>query len=335
MAAVAAEAAQGVLGRPVSAAQKKKPNRVRIGLYSITYLGIWYDGRALTLEEVIGRAKKYGYEGVEIDGKRPHGNPLDWPTARCRELRKRADGEGIDIYSVSANNDFSSPISEHRQSQIAYVCGLIRMAGDLGARTLRVFLGWPGVSKDKDTGYYEYKYARQTWDFLHQFISDEEAWKLCRDALVECAHVAREHNIILALQNHVPIIKDWEDMLRMIKEVNSPHLKACLDAPLMRDKSAESFRRAAREVGSLQALSHYGGEWKPGEKDASQGPKFYRDFIEAMKEIGYTGYIGYELCHPLPIVGGKKVGLDYADKNARLAAEFMRGVVRSVYGESV
>ena len=57
---------------------------------------------------MISRAKKYGYDGIEIDGKRPHGNPLDWPAARCRDLRSRADGEGIDIYAVAANNDFST-----------------------------------------------------------------------------------------------------------------------------------------------------------------------------------------------------------------------------------
>ena len=57
---------------------------IKIGLYSITYGGVWYRGDALTVEQVIGRAKKFGYQGVEIDGKRPHGNPLDNPKARCQ-----------------------------------------------------------------------------------------------------------------------------------------------------------------------------------------------------------------------------------------------------------
>ena len=55
---------------------------MKLGLYSITYLGCWYRGEALTLPELIRAAKKFGYDGVEIDGKRPHGNPLDWPKAR-------------------------------------------------------------------------------------------------------------------------------------------------------------------------------------------------------------------------------------------------------------
>ena len=50
---------------------------MKLGLYSITYLGVWYRGEALTLPELIKTAKRFGYDGVEIDGKRPHGNPLD------------------------------------------------------------------------------------------------------------------------------------------------------------------------------------------------------------------------------------------------------------------
>jgi hypothetical protein len=39
--------------------------------------------------------------------------------------------------------------------------------------------------------------------------------------------------------------------------------------------------------------------------------------------------MGYELCHPLPVVDGQTVGIEFAEKNAQLAAEFMRGVLRS------
>ena len=46
-----------------------------------------------------------------------------------------------------------------------------------------------------------------------------------------------------------------------------------------------------------------------------------------MQDIGYEGYTGYELCHPLPKVNGEPVGIEFADKNAQLAAEYMRAVV--------
>jgi len=49
-----------------------------------------------------------------------------------------------------------------------------------------------------------------------------------------------------------------------------------------------------------------------------------------MKEIVYRGYLGYELCHPLPVIDGQTVGIEYADKNAQLAAEYMRGLIRTI-----
>ena len=106
---------------------------MKIGLYSITYLGCWYRGEALALPELIHAAKKFGYDGVEFDGKRPHANPLDWPKHKCQELLRVAKGEGIEILGVAANNDFSNPVPEVRETQICYMRALIRMTADMGA----------------------------------------------------------------------------------------------------------------------------------------------------------------------------------------------------------
>ncbi len=85
--ATLAAAAGALQSTRVAFSEPQKKPGMKVGLYSITFLGLWYRGEALKLEEVIQRAKQYGYDGIEIDGKRPHGNPIDMPTARCRELR--------------------------------------------------------------------------------------------------------------------------------------------------------------------------------------------------------------------------------------------------------
>jgi hypothetical protein len=48
-----------------------------------------------------------------------------------------------------------------------------------------------------------------------------------------------------------------------------------------------------------------------------------------MRAISYQGYLSYELCHPLPVVDGQTVGIEYAHQNAQLAAEFMRDMIES------
>jgi len=307
---------------------------MKLGLYSITYLGLWYRGEALTLPQLISRAKRYGYDGIEIDGKRPHGNPLDWPKGRCRELRSLAGGEGIEIFAVAANNDFSSPVPEVREAQICFVRDLIRMTADFGAPKLRVFLAWWGVTRHPQLA--TYSITKALWPVVHEKFSTEEIWGWCRDALAECARYAGDAGVTLALQNHRPLINDHTDVLRMVKEVSSPHLKICLDAPLMPVKTAQIMREAAQAVGPLQVLSHFGGEFERRADGSIRGfdrydgvitgdtNQYYRDFIRSMSEIDYEGYLGYELCHQLPVIDGQTVGIEFADQNAQLAAEFMR-----------
>jgi len=131
----------------------------------------------------------------------------------------------------------------------------------------------------------------------------------------------------------------------MVREVNSPHLKICLDAPLMPDKSAAAMREAAQAVGSMQVMSHFGGEFDRNPDGSITGVdridgiitgetnQYYRDFARAMREIDYHGYTSYELCHQLPVVNGETVGIEFAHKNAQLAAEFMREIIKAEYSK--
>ncbi len=331
----AALATAGWVGvAPESSKAQEKPKAekpgVKAGLYSITFLGVWYQGKAMPLEQMVRKAREYGYDGIEIDGKRPHGNPNDWPAKRCKQLRALADGEGIDIYAVAGNNDFSSPICEHREAQIVYVRELIRMASDFGARAVRVFFAWPGVTKHPQIA--SYSVARNIWDHTHSLTTGADDWSRCRDALAECARYAGDYGVTLALQNHAPIVTSYKDVLRMIQQVNSPHLKACLDLPLLSDKSPEGIQAATTALGPFQALSHFGGEFDRN-ADGSVGDAKSREpfvnFVRGLRQAGYNGYMGYELCHPLPVVDGQTVGIEFAEKNAQLAAEFMRSVLKA------
>ena len=316
----------------------------KVGLYSITFLGVWYKGDALSLDEMIPKAKELGYDGIEIDGKRPHGNPLDMPTARCKEIKAKANDLGLEIYAVSANNDFSSPVPEYRECQIVYLRELMRMTSDLGVNPLRVFLGWPGVTLHPDGGSYDIAWS--IWKHAHQLFEPEQIWDWCRDGLIESAKYAGDYGVTLALQNHRPVVNNWRDMMRMLKEVDSPNLKACLDAPIMADKSPENMMEAAQAVKGLQILSHFGGEFG---KDASgrvvdiqenhfsedgepekKVEVYYPHFIEAMNSIGYDGWYSYELCHPLPVVNHQRVGIDFVEESARNACTLMKSMLKGI-----
>ncbi len=213
---------------------------------------------------MIQRAKEYGYQEVEIDGKRPHGNPRGPSREACRRLRRLAGDQGIEIDAVAAGSDLSSAIPEHRECQLVYLRELIKMTAELSARTPRVLLAWPGVTLRPEGGA-RYDIAQAVWREAHREFSEEQTWEWCRQGMIEAARFAGEHGVTLALENHAPVITGYRDCMRMIRALGSPHLKMCFDARLERKLDAAAIEKALIEVGPLHVLSHFGGEYDKGD----------------------------------------------------------------------
>jgi sugar phosphate isomerase/epimerase len=311
---------------------------VKIGLYSISYLGIWYDGPALTFEQVVQRAQEYGYAGIELDGKRPHGNPMDLDQRTRDEMREILERNGIEIPCVAANNDFSSPIPEHRECQLLMVRELARLAADLGAKVVRLFAAWPGVVMRDGIATYDlvrsdfYTFERQ---FPH--ATRLERWNHVKACLAEAAAFGEEFGVVMALQNHAPLIRHWKDCYDLVREVNSPWLKVCLDLPIMSNQDPEWVRQAALAVGDLQVHSHFGGEFYRDSEGQVQLKHFsfgrplpdYAYFLKLMREIGYDGYFCYELCHPVLSEAHEPLGIEYVHEQVKLAQEYMSALMES------
>jgi len=310
---------------------------MKISLYSISYLGIWYDGPALSFDEIVQRAGDSGYDGIELDGKRPHGNPMDLDRRAREKMRLSLERAGLEISCVAANNDFSSPIPEHRECQLLMVSELARLASDLGAKVVRLFAAWPGVVMHDGTATYDLvRSAHYTFEGQYPFATRLDRWNYVKDCLKEAAAFGEEFGVVMALQNHAPLIRHWKDCYDLVREVDSPWLKVCLDLPLLTSFDREFVRQAALTVGSLQAYSHFGGEFYR-DKDGRVQQKVldfdkpvpdYAYFVELMGEIGYDGYFGFELCHPVLDERHERLGLDYVDEQVRLAQEFMRVQVK-------
>ena len=309
---------------------------MKVGLYSITYLGIWYDGPALTFTEFVQRAKAYGYAGVELDGKRPHGNPIDLDQRARDEMREVLEREGVEMACLAANNDFSSPVAEHRECQLLMVRELARLAAGLGTKVVRLFAAWPGVIMRDGIATYDltrgnfYTFERQ---FPH--TTRLERWNWVKECLKETAAFGEEFGVVMALQNHAPLIRHWKDCYDLVREVDSPWLKMCLDLPIMSNHDPAWVRQAALTVGPLQVHSHFGGEfYRDGEgrvqlerSSLTRPLPDYAAYIRLMKEIGYDGYFCYELCHPVLNKAHEPQGLAYVDEQARLAQEYMSTLI--------
>jgi len=296
-------------------------------------------GPALSFEELCRRAKETGFDGVELDNKRPMGNPLDLNERRRDEMRNSLSKYGLEIPCVAANNDFSSPVPEHRECQLLMVRETARLAKDLGAKFVRLFAAWPGVPIHEGVGTYDLTRGNEFYTFQRQFpfATWIDRYNFVKDCLREAAKMGEESGITMVLQNHAPLIRGWKDTLDLVKEVNSPWLKICLDLPIFENLNKDYVANAVHAVGNLQVHSHFGGEYyrdsagtvKPvvlGYYANGMIPD-YGHYIGLMREIGYNGYFTFELCHPVLNEDHTRGGIDYVHEQVKLAREYMSKIV--------
>lgn len=323
---------------PATEPKPVNAGKIKLGLYSISYGGIWYKGPALSFSELCRYAKEYGYDGVELDNKRPMGNPMDLSQKKREEMKNSLVKYGLEIPCVAANNDFSSPVPEHRECQLLMVRETAKLAKDLGAKVVRLFAAWPGVPIHEGVGTYDlvrgefYTFQRQ-----YPFATRIDRYNFVKNCLKEAAAMGEEFGVVMALQNHAPLIRTWKDTYDLVKEVNSPWLKICLDLPIFDNLNKEYVANAVRTVGNLQVHSHFGGEYfrdsagviKPKVLDYYSGGMLpdYTHYMGLMNEIEYSGYFTFELCHLVLNDDHTQAGIEFVHEQVKLAREYMSNII--------
>jgi sugar phosphate isomerase/epimerase len=306
---------------------------MKIGLYSITYRGVWYRGEAIDVFRLVRLAKEQGWEGLELDAERPHAAPMDLSADDRKRLRDLAGETGIELCAVSPNCDLSSPVPVQREAMIGYVRECIRLAHDLGSPICKIFAAWRGITLHDGIGSYDLTYAHDPYPFWK-----EDRRRFVVPAIRELAQVAGDHGITLAVQNHGPdIVNNYRDALSLIEEVGSPHFKACMDINIEDEPESEArAREIVKAAGKLQVHSHVNGEFVrdahgrvvlAGAGYFDQGfwgrKVAYPAYFEALAAARYEGFLDWEFCHPA-MEHGRFAGIEYVHNQTRLALEYMK-----------
>jgi len=305
---------------------------MKIGLYSVTYRGVWYRGDALDLFTLVRLASQQGWEGLELDAERPHAAPMDLSSDDRKRLRDLAGELGVELCAVSPNCDLSSPIPVQREAMICYVRDSIRLARELGSPICKIFAAWRGITLYDGLATYDDTYGYNQYGFWkgdrRQFVVD---------SMRELCKIAEDQGIVLAMQNHGPdVVNRYQDVLSLIAEVGSPAFKACMDINIEPEAdSPEHARQMSDASGSLQVHSHMNGEFARRsdatvelvgagyfDKNFWGRQVAYPAYIDALVASGYQGYMNWEFCHP-GLENGKPVGIDYVHRQTQMAFEYL------------
>jgi sugar phosphate isomerase/epimerase len=305
---------------------------MKIGMYSVSYRGVWYQGKALDLHQFLRLAKQQGWEGVELDTDRPHAAPMDLSADDRKRLRDLSGELALPISAVSPNCDLSSPVPSKREAMICYTRECIKLARDLGAPICKIFAAWRGVTLENGVASYDLTYGSDPYPFCK-----DQQWGLTVESIRELCRVAEDCGVLLALQNHGPdVVNNYRDVLALIREVGSPAFKACMDINIEEfPESADHARQMVAATGKLLVHSHANGEFRreadgtvvlagAGYWDAGfWGRKVaYPEYVDALVAAGFEGYLDWEFCHPA-LVNGKPVGIEYVHEQTAMAHEYL------------
>ncbi len=308
---------------------------MKLGLYSITYRGVWYGGAALNVFDVVKIAKQQGWEGVELDCDRPHLAPMDFSADERKRLRDLAGELNQPISAISPNCDLSSPIPTQREAMINYVAECIKLTRDVGSPICKIFAAWRGITVHDGHGTYE---DTRKFDQYRFWRKDRRQFVV--DALRELSKLAQDNGVVLAMQNHGPdIINSGDETLALIQDVGSPALKACIDISIEPEPTAaDEARRIVKKAGKLEVHTHYNGEFgrrADGSVELLGGGYYnetfwgrqvaYPEFVSALVESGYTGFMNWEYCHTAKR-NGELAGIEYVHEQTQMALEYMKGL---------
>jgi protein FrlC len=256
---------------------------------------------AYPLEETIRRIAAIGYDGIEIGAANPHAYPDHLSKARRQEIRKVLDGEGIKLASMlpapggGAGFNVASPNPEERTAAIDQYKKVAELCAEWGGKTVLYVAGWQifGTSR-------------------------EDAWSWSRDALTNIAAFSGDHGVTLAIEPTAAdsnLVDSCDDVMRMMREVNRPNVKAMFDTyhTLYRNEVPTDYvHRLGKDLHHIH-LADVNRE-PPG-----SGVVDYVSLIAALKATGFDGYVTME-------IGFNRRNVE-ADDLARRAYQYVKSLL--------
>lgn len=118
------------------------------------YAFMSFSAPELSMDELLGTARRYGYDGIEprIDSGHAHGVEVDASPADRAEIRRKADESGVAICCVATSCKYADPATADREVEKTLRC--IDLAADVGSPRIRVFGGQipEGVTREQARG---------------------------------------------------------------------------------------------------------------------------------------------------------------------------------------
>lgn len=263
-AAPALTAIPGAATAAIDPLKRTGPPHMKLSLAAYSFRSTLAGARkSMTLDDFVDVASTYDLDAVEPTS---YYFPEPATPEYCRALRRHAFVQGLAISGTAVRNTFTYRPGPQLDKEIDHVKRWIDLAGELHAPSIRIFAG-----------------------DLQKGTSEADAQRWCVDAIQRACEHAATRGIFLALENHGGIVSTVDQMLAIVKAVNSEWFGVNLDTGNFR--SADPYADLARlapyaVVAQVKTdISSTGAGRKPADMAR---------LIKILRDVNYRGFVVLE-----------------------------------------
>lgn len=239
-------------------------------------------GEGMSLQQLAEFCAQQNFDGIDITayyfpGYRERKLPDD---SFIFEVKKRCFELGLGISGTGTGNNFTTADKEARARDVAWVKQSVELAAKLGAPVLRVFA---------DT-----QMRAQTWETVSNGAKRDEVEKWIADDIRACADHAAKYGVIIGVQNHGDFIKTADDLISLLKHVDSTWCGAIVDT---------GYFKAADPYAEIAKAAPYAVNWQIkqsplGVEKEAEAPTDLKRLMRIVRDSGYRGYLPIETLSP-------------------------------------
>jgi sugar phosphate isomerase/epimerase len=298
---------------------------VKLGVFTVVF-------GQLPLAEALDRIVALGLDAVEIGTGNYPGDAHAVP-----ELRREVDARGLEISALSCHGNPLHPDDAFARSSHETWQRTVALAGELGVETVVCFSGCPGDGPTASKP----NWVTCAWPPDYLEILEWQWHERAIPYWTEQAAFARDHGIRIALEPHPGFLVYNPETALRLREACGPEIGVNFDPshfvwqgidPLLavRELREAIFHVHAKDVyvdphntarNGVLDTKHYNRfaerSWSFRSVGYGQGEKFWRDFVSALRIVGYDGVLSIE----------HEDGLASVEEGLSRAVEVLRAVV--------
>src|SRR4051812_16870209 len=255
--------------------------KISLNAYSFSKLlndQIKHRGPGVSLMDLLEFCAKNEFDGLDPTGYFFPTYPEVPPDEYVNNFKRRAFELGIGISGTGVRNNFTTSEKVVRAAAIQHIKEWVEVAARLGAPVLRVFA---------DT-----QMKAMTWHDVAKDSTREQVQAWIVDALSECAAQGKKYGVIIGVQNHGDFLQTGDQLLALIKAVNSEWCGAIVDTGYFktRDPYVDMAQVAPFAVNWQVKQFPFGEE--------NETPTDLPRLIKIVRESNYRGYLPIETLAP-------------------------------------